>query len=164
MTRVVSLFARIAKEGWNTPKGDQLTLLVRVDRTRPPRTALEATGRQLYVDDSVLAAMPRGIGEYVEIVFFKIGYVVNDRALEREYESRALLPADPYSLAAANKFDPSFADQYPNVTHWRDQAGNRCFAAFGCWSEGPYARVEHVNGVYHAKKWFAGLLKDDAVA
>ena len=134
-----------------------LNRLVKVDRTRTPQAVLDATGRKQYTDNDVVATMPRGTDEEVKIVFFKLGRYISDVDLDKEYESRGLKPADPYSLAAVNEDDPAFADEHPNATHWKDADGNWCHAAFRLW------HVERGVGVYryglgwYDYWWFAGL-------
>lgn len=136
-----------------------ITRLVQVNRTRSPQEALEATGRRLYVTDSVVAAMPKGEGEEATLHFFTLGRYVSDDDLEKEYELRGLKAADPYSLAAVNEADPTFADERPNSTHWKDADGNWCYAAFrrfdGERSVGVYRRGYGWSGGW----WFAGVRK-----
>lgn len=120
-----------------------VNMIVRIaypNRKLTPRKALEATGRNLYVDDQVLANMPRGKGKKAEVVFFKPdlslrGGCICDDDLEKEYELRGLKPADPYSLAKVNQDDPAFADSRPNCTHWKDTDGKWCYASFGGYGE-----------------------------
>lgn len=102
---------------------------VSVNRKRSPKEALNATGRNKYVSDSVVADMPKGEGEETDVFFFKLDRYVSDDDLEKEYELRSLKP-DPIAQAAVNEADPAFADNYPNGTHWKDKDGKWCFAAF----------------------------------
>ena len=90
--------------------GDVIIRRMRVNRSRSPQEALAATGRKQYVTDAVVAHMPRGEGDEAEIFFFKVGRWISDDDLEKEYSSRGLVPADPFSLAAVNEADPAFAD------------------------------------------------------
>lgn len=92
---------------------------VKVDRSRTPQEALDATGRWVqYIDHEVADAMPKGDGEEAEVIFFKPDLserngVISDYDLEKEYELRGLKPADPYSVAAVNEADHAFADKMP---------------------------------------------------
>lgn len=85
----------------------------------------------IYANQEVLDAAPRNKTQGA-LEFFNLGrYVTNDE-LEKEYESRGLIPADIYALAAwceENKDDPRkyFA------THWKDKDGKWCYAAFSRW-------------------------------
>ena len=97
---------------------DMIVRHVKVNRDRSPQETLEATGRRLYVTESVVATMPRGDGEEIEVVFFKVGRFVSDDDGEKEYELRGLKPADPYSVAAVNEDDQAFTDDHPNCIHW----------------------------------------------
>lgn len=96
---------------------DLIVRRVKVDRARTPRAVLAAIGRKLYVSDVVVGAMPRGEGDEAEVVFFKIDRLVSDVKLDIEYETRNLMAADPYSVAAVNEADPVFAGKHPNATH-----------------------------------------------
>jgi hypothetical protein len=138
---------------------DLISRLVSVKRNRTPQQALDATKRVQYTTASVVNSMPKGEGDKVEVVFFKVGHYVSDTDLEKEYELRGLKPADPYSLAAANEADPTFADEHPNGTHWKDADGKWCFAAFRRWvgerSVGVGRRVSDWSDDW----WFAGFRK-----
>lgn len=134
--------------------------VVKVDRNRTPQEALKATGRKQYVTDSVVAEMPHGEGEETEVIFFKIGRRINGDDLDKEYELRGLVAADPYSQAAANEADPAFADEHPNGTHWKNKDGKWCFAAFYRWFD-VERYVSMRRGVYGWDDfwWFAGVRK-----
>jgi hypothetical protein len=138
---------------------DLLVRTVKVDRTRTPKKALDATGRTQYTTDSVVKAMPKGEGEETEVVFFKIGRYVSDADLDKEYELRGLKPADPYSLAAVNEADPAFADEHPNGTHWKDADDNWCFATFHRWGGGRGVDVYRLGSGWRGDWFFAGLRK-----
>lgn len=139
--------------------------VVKVNRNRPPHEALKATARNLYVTDSVVAAMPKGEGSETEVIFFKPGPEaykngwINDADLDNEYEKRGLKPADPYSLAAVNEVDPLFADEYPNSTHWKDADGKWCYTAFYRWDGGRSVDVYRDGFGWRDDWWFAGLRK-----
>lgn len=139
--------------------------VVSVNRSRAARAALEATGRRLYVTESVVAAMPKGEAESVEVCFFKPdpseydrNGLISDDDLEKAFALRGLKPVDPYRLAAINEADPAFADVRPNATHWQDADGNWCYAAFFRW-------YGHERGVFVGRRvdewddywWFAGV-------
>ena len=138
---------------------------VTVNRKRSGKEALTATGRKLYVTDSVVADMPNGEGGEVEVFFFKPDLTsrkgsISDDDLDKEYELRGLEPADPYALAAANEADPAFADKYPNGTHWKDADGNWCFATFDRWvGDERNVNVNRDDLVWHDHWWFAGVRK-----
>lgn len=137
---------------------------VKVNRSRTPQEAIDATGRVQYTDRKVVDEMPKGEGEEVEVVFFKpdlsnLNGLITDDDLEKEFELRGLKPADPVSVAAVNEFDPTFDDKMPHGTHWKDAKGNWCYAAFLRWSG---KRVVNVNrGVldWFDVWWFAGVKK-----
>lgn len=138
-----------------------LTRSVSVNRTRSAKEALKATGRNLYLNDSVADVMPNGTAKETEVVFFKLDRYIDDNDLEKEYELRGLTPVDPFSLAAVNEADPAFADTYPNGTHWKDAKDSWCFAAFdrGGWSGSRYVRVSRFDDDWSDGWWFAGVRK-----
>ncbi len=129
-----------------------------IDRTLTPQQVLEATGRKQYTDKDVVTTMPRGIGEEKEITFFRLDRQVSDDDLEKEYLLRGLKPADPYALAKCNQDDSAFADTHPNTTHWKDENGKWCFAAFCQWRGGGRdVRVGRGGGRWDDGWWFAGV-------
>jgi len=133
--------------------------IVKVNRTRTPQQALDATDRTLYTNSTVVSTMPQGSGEETEVVFFQVGRNIGDDDLEKEYEFRGLVPVDPYSLAAVNETDPVFADQHPNCTHWKDADGKWCFAFFGRWDGGRVVSVRRSGYAWVGIWCFAGVRK-----
>ena len=101
---------------------------VKVDRTRTPQKVVDANGRTQYVDKDVLATMPNGEGDEVDVYFFKVGRDLSVGEVEKEYALRGLVP-DPRAQAAVNEADPSFADEHPNGSQW----GNNCYLTFYRW-------------------------------
>ncbi|MBU1083360.1 hypothetical protein KKE14_02905 [Patescibacteria group bacterium] len=139
---------------------DLIIRQVKVDRSLTPQEALKATGRKQYVNDNVVADMPQGEGDEVEVVFFKLGRWIGDNELEKEYELRGLIPHDPISLAAVNEADPDFADEHPNGTHWKDDAsGAWCFAAFNRGLVERFVGVGRSGDEWGGYWWFAGCRK-----
>ena len=139
---------------------------VKVDRTKKPQQVLDATGRKQYTDRSVVDSMPCGVGEDVEVFFFKPepseytrpGYMSDDD-LEKALARRGLT-ADPYAQAKANGDDPAFADTHPNGTHWKNGDGKWCFATFDQWSgDGRVVSVDRDGGGWGDDWWFAGVRK-----
>jgi hypothetical protein len=141
--------------------------VVNVVRSRAARAALEATGRRLYVTESVVKAMPKGEAETVEVCFFKPdpseydrNGLISDDDLEKAFDLRGLKPVDPYSLAAVNEAEPAFADDRPNGTHWKDADGNWCYAAFHRWDDGRCVYVSRRDDSgWSDGWWFAGVRK-----
>ncbi len=138
---------------------DIIVRQVKVDRSRSPQAVLEATGRKQYVTDEVVAAMPRGEGDEVDVYFFKLDRYVSDDELEKEYELRGLKPADPYSQAAVNEVDSVFADEHPNGTHWKGAKGKWCFASFRRWRGGRDVDVSRFDDGWSDYWFFAGVRK-----
>jgi hypothetical protein len=135
---------------------------VRVNRSRSPQEALDATTRVQYTDRKVVDAMSTGEGEEVEVVFFKPDLSerngrISDDDLEKEFELRGLKPADPVSVAAVNEADPAFADEKPHGTHWKDAKGNWCCAAFYRWRDGRDVCVCRYSRDWNDRWWFAGV-------
>ncbi|MEK7061888.1 MAG: hypothetical protein AAB957_01365 [Patescibacteria group bacterium] len=104
--------------------------------------------------------MPRGEGKEVEVVFFNLGRYISDADLDKEYELLGFKPADPYSLSAVNEEDQAFADTKPNATHWKDENGKLCYAAFDRWfGVERYVRVRRFGIGWRGHWWFAGVSK-----
>ncbi len=102
----------------------------RVDRTRTPQEAIDATGRRQFVDEKILATMPIGEGEEVDVWFIPIKRFVPASEVPAFLAQYGLVP-DPRAQAAVNEDDPAFADEHPNGTQWDD---NCCLSFFG-WSD-----------------------------
>lgn len=123
------------------------------------------------IDKKVVASMPRGIGEKVEVIFFPYSYHIADRELSKEYKKRNLRPVDPYSLAAVNKVYPYLFEHRRNGTHWRDKKGGWYFASFeaiwhGSGFGGGYSDCLISIGCHNERWdggkeewWFAGVRK-----
>lgn len=143
---------------------EQIVRKVKVDRSRSQQEAIEATGRAQYTDRKVVDAMPKGDGDEVEIVFFKPDLLerdglITDDDLEHEFELHGLKPADPYSLAALNEVDSTFADEMPHGTHWKDAKGKWCYASFDSWSGMRRVDVYRRDYGWSNSWWFAGVRK-----
>jgi len=136
---------------------DMIVRIASVNRSRTAEQAISATNRKQYVNAEVVAAMPKGTGDEAKVVFFKLGRYVNDADLDKEYASRGLIPADPFSLATVNEADPAFADEHPNATHWKDVNGKLCYAAFSRWFGEHGVLVYRFGGGWRDRWWFAGL-------
>jgi len=141
-----------------------IVLTAKVNRSRSQQEAIEATGRVQYTDREVVDSMPKGEGDEVEVVFFKLdlsnrrGFISDDN-LEKEFELRGLKPADPISVAAVNEADPAFADQRPHSTHWKNADGKWCCAAFNRWGVGRRVLVGRGGGGWGDGWWSAGVRK-----
>lgn len=134
---------------------------IKVNRKISPQKMLEETGYTLYVNKDVVATMHKGEGKEVEIEFFKVGKYISDDDLEKEYQSRGLVPASPYDMLAVPK---EKLDEMKYVgTHWKNSGdGKWCFSAFRRWGDGGrrvsvhrLARADE----WHGRWWFAGLRK-----
>lgn len=144
---------------------DLIVRIVSVNRARSGREALKATGRNLYVSNDVVDAMPNDEGDQIELVFFKPkpeeytrpGFMSDDD-LEKALALRNLGAADPFSVAAHNEADPAFADESPNATHWKDASGHWCYAAFLRWRGERDVNVSRGGGWLDVW-WFVGVRK-----
>lgn len=128
---------------------------VKIDRSRAPQDVLDATGRTQHNDKKVVTDMPRGEGEEVEIHFFKLGRYIRDAELEKEFELRGL-ESDPYAQAQVNIDDPSFADEHPNGSLWKDKDGNRYFLTFRRWRDQRVVSCGRASDFWQKDLWFAG--------
>lgn len=139
--------------------------IVKVDRILTHEQQLAATGRKQYVSADVVAAMPRGEGSEVTLVYFKPDESAYDKngwlspaALTAEYEKRGLVP-DPDAQAADNAANPAFADQTPNACQWQDADGNFCYASFYRWLGERHVYVRRFDRVWFDSWSFAGRRK-----
>lgn len=116
---------------------------------------LKSTKRTLYVDDEVLATAPKG-GDLKDLQFFKLDKWVTNEELEKEYQSRNLIPATIETLVA---YDKEKLDKMKYVgTHWKDANGKWCYAAFDRWDVGGRAVfVDRSAYDWNDFWWFAGL-------
>lgn len=123
--RMFAIFRDIAEK--------QSKLIIRhvaVDRTRTPEQVINATGRvKWYINEQVLAEMPRDGFPEGEVEFFELDYDPTVNELDREYEARNLKP-DPYALAQVMIDDPAFADERLVAVQWRDKNKYACYVIF----------------------------------
>jgi hypothetical protein len=132
---------------------------VRVDRSRTPQEVLDATGRVQHTNQSIVDTMPKGEGDEVEVMFFKLGRFVKTEELAREYELRGLIP-DPYAQAQVNEDDPAFADQHFNSCFWDHDGENVSFVSFFRHGGGQReVRIGRGNHGWGGGWWFAGSRK-----
>src|SRR3989344_1061665 len=101
---------------------------VRVDRSCSPQEVIDATRRNKYVDDDVVATMPKGEGDEVDVHFVPTKRFVPVKEVSAFLAQYGLVP-DPRAQAAVNEADPAFADKYPNGSQW----GDNCCLAFRRW-------------------------------
>lgn len=99
-----------------------------VDRTRTPQEVISATGRVEYVDKDILATMPQGEGDKVDVHFIPTKRFVPAKEVPAFLAQYGLVP-DPRAQAAVNEADSAFADTHPNSTQW----GNNCYLTFARW-------------------------------
>lgn len=138
--------------------------IVMVNRRRSPQDALKATGRKLYVTDSVAAAMPRGTDVRVKLVYFKPGPeaykngLLSCAALAEEYKKNSLKP-DPQAQIEDNAANPEFADEHPNACQWKDEDGNFCYVAFNRWNDERFVSVNRNDNDWNDNWVFAGVPK-----
>ena len=132
---------------------------VSVNRNLTSQQVLDATKRKQYINSDVVASIPKGEGDEVDVYFFKLDRFVSDDDLEKEYALRGLKSADPYSQSAVNEADPVFADKHPNGTHWKDINSKWCFATFGQWFDERNVGVNRLDLDWDDVWCFAGLRK-----
>jgi len=132
---------------------------VSVNRNLTSQQVLDATKRKQYINSDVVASIPKGEGDEVDVYFFKLDRFVSDDDLEKEYALRGLKSADPYSQFAVNEADPVFADKHPNGTHWKDINSKWCFATFGQWFDERNVGVNRLDLDWDDVWCFAGLRK-----
>lgn len=149
---------------------DLIVRRVRVNRNRTSGEALGATGALIWDKENVVVTMPRGEGDEVEVVFFRLelepGRSGDD--LDKEFASRDLVTADPFAVMAINEVDPNFHADHSHSTFWRDANGDWCTLMFGSYLSEPYAliggREFHASASrgrmgWGGNHWYAGQRK-----
>ncbi len=131
---------------------------VKVNRSRTPQEALDATGRKQYTDRKVVNAMPRGKGGETDVYFFPGRHGMSDDELRKLYDFHGLAP-DSYAQAAVNEADQAFADEHPNGTHWKDEDDKWCYATFYQWRGGERGVAVARGRDWNGYGWFAGVRK-----
>jgi hypothetical protein len=147
-------------------KSNMFVRHVKVDRTIPPQVIIAATGRKVYCNQSVLAEIPKGEGDEVPVTFFKpaaTAYdkngLISDDAIAAEYKLRKLKP-DPRAQIAANQADEGLADNFPNVSLWKDVNSNYCYVIFSLtnrWHGAWDVYVHQRDGPWVAGDWLVGV-------
>jgi len=132
---------------------------VSVDRTRSAQEALDATGRKQYTDKKVVATMPKAMSSETEVHFVNFGEYVPARELKDRVDALGYRLADPFTLAAFNEADPSFADEHPNGTQWKDKNGKFCYAIFYDWYDARWVYVDQGDDVWGGRWWVAVVRK-----
>jgi hypothetical protein len=114
----------------NEPVADQIIRHVTLDASRTILQVLENTCLLVLVDDGITDSMPPPRDGEVDVVFFRTNVVVDDPKFADEYARHGLIPADPFSVAAVNEVDPTFATRHRNGTLWRNADGQLCYLKF----------------------------------
>lgn len=130
-----------------------------VDLNLVGMVAINATGRAKYLNNRVVAKMPRATVPNGKLHFFQIGRYTPAGEVEAEYSKRGLVAVDPHTLAAFNAANPEFADECPNGTQWKDTDGDFCYATFDRWLDKRDVYVDQNDNDWSDGWWFAGVSK-----
>lgn len=131
---------------------------VKVNRGRTAKEAIAVTGRKPYLDNAVVAGMPVGGPEEVDLIYFHLGRYLSVAELAAEYETRGLI-SDPQAQAAHNETNPAFADKHPNSTQWGFNGKVACYATFDRWDGERRVDVRRRAIGWVGDWWFAGRRK-----
>jgi hypothetical protein len=123
---------------------------VRVNRERTPQEVISGIRlgkNRMFVDvtDDVVAGMPRGEGNVVDLYYVnakdhfsysKAGNWtrpnwIKCKDLERWLKELELIIADPYAQIADNEANPSFSDKHKNLVYWKNTRNEQCCCSFG---------------------------------
>lgn len=113
------------------------------------------TGK-IYADDEVLAEAPHNETEGA-LHFFNVGKYISDDGLEKEYETRGLVPADVFEIAEWSEKNKEY-NRYL-ATHWKDSKGKWCFATFDLWRGVREVNVDRCGFGWSDVWWFSGIKK-----
>lgn len=139
-----------------------ITRPISVNRTRTNKEAFTSTGRVLHdIRTDAFVTMPCREGDFMA-TFVNLGCNPAPDQLERELAKLGWeLIADPVGLAAFNEEDPTFADEYPNATQWKDANGKYCYVIFERWSGKRSVSVcSHSGDRWSNYWWFPCRYKD----
>ncbi|HPN81103.1 MAG TPA: hypothetical protein PK619_00300 [bacterium] len=134
-----------------------------IKRNQTVRQAIDATGRNQYGDDKLLATMPWGEGpEEVELVYVRAGKQLSPVEQERFLAEHDLIP-DPQAQMADNEQNPGFADKYRNGLQWNRDRDLISFVIFSQGIEvGRIVYVDRFRRDWLGHWWFAGVRKPKA--
>jgi len=121
---------------------------VRVDRSRSLQEVIDATGRNKYLSDDVVATMPKGEGDEVDVYFIPTKRFVPVNEVPAFLAQYGLVP-DPRAQAAVNEEDQAFADEHPNGSQW----GDNCYLTFDRWIDGRDVYCYRRDGGW-SDRWF----------
>ena len=129
-----------------------------MDYDIPPEDAIHATKRAEYLDNEVVATMPRnGQGKKrVKVCFFPFHSYKIVNGVDTVPAKLGLKP-DPYAVAQVNKDDPGFGDDHPNGTHWVDEEGRHCYAYFYHWDGKRRVRCGRLALDWNDNWWIGGV-------
>lgn len=147
---------------------------LRVNRSQTPVEALAACGATLSVDEEIVATMPQGKGELIDLYIFRYPSDAPQKRI-RTFDERRPMAAtdddleqqfikhrfatDPYSLLALLETDPISLKSYPHGigTHWKNPQGQWCMMCVGPTKEGGrHVIVERSAGLWELRSSFAG--------
>lgn len=119
---------------------------------------LKDTGYMQYIEKEVAETSPITEGK---IEFFNLEKHITDNELEKEYESRGLIPAGLNSLCEYVIDNPDYSQKYIG-THWKDVKGKWCYIAFDRWGDDERdVDVDRDDHGWGDDWWFAGVRKLD---
>ena len=162
--RLFAEFRRLVEE-----VSKRIVHVVQVNRQRSPQESLDACGRVQYVDKKVVAAMPRGTGEKVKLVYFQLGPEERKSShptceeVAEAYKKRRFKP-DLQAQVDDNAANPEFADKTPNACQWVDAQGNYCYAAFDRWNVERDVRVDRRGSDWDGRWSFGGVPEEESSA
>jgi hypothetical protein len=136
---------------------------VHVDRTLSPEAAVAATRRIQYVNTNVVASMPAGVGDTVNIIWVPFKKGASNKEVVKKLAEYEMILADPFALLAHNALEPDFAVKQPNLTLWQDADGNWCHAT--C-HDSIAKRIVQVNRDYDDWKedWWVAAVRKSALS
>jgi hypothetical protein len=130
---------------------------MKINLKQTAQECLDSTKRTQYVDKDVVRDAPLHTFKKVDIEFFNLGKYVSCDELEKEYESRDLIPTDIREISSLSE---SVLDEKKYVgTQWKDKDGKWCFAAFDLWCGGRRVGVSRDDNAWRDRWWFAGVRK-----
>ncbi|MBX4195418.1 hypothetical protein KW796_00470 [Candidatus Parcubacteria bacterium] len=136
---------------------DRIVCRVRVDRSRTPRQALSYYKGNAIITSAV-DSMPRGEGEEVDVIFYRLSSEMSDEYIEEAYGHEH--KTDPYAVLAVHQLKPDFFHAHPGGTYWKDVAGNWCHLMITGRRSSQYLYAEQGNaGIGWASDVWLGFVR-----
>lgn len=124
--------------------------------TKTFKQLCEEKGFTTYIDEDISLPEKQTYEEPIEYINF--GKYVSAGELQEEYETRGVVPVDPYTILES--IDENLEEKRHYIgTQWKDANGNYCSAFFNRWCRGRRVRVRRHDDGWYGPWWFPVVRK-----